>query len=90
MDWLGDLFSSPWLLILICMGILAVLAIMAKSVKARKIGKFCGVMLLFCIWIQIVNAAIMPASGLTPNSSNYDALRSLLSAIPLVYFLWKL
>lgn len=90
MEFLGDLFSSPYLLILICMGILAVLAIMAKSVKARKIGKFCGVILLFCIWIEIVNSGIMPYSGLTPNTTNYDALRSLLSAIPLVYFLWKL
>ncbi len=89
MDWLGDLFNSPYLIIIIGMGLLAILAIMAKSTKARKLGKVCGIFVLFCIWIQVVESVIMPNSGLTAGTTNYDALRSILCLIPMLYFIFK-
>lgn len=90
MDWLGDLVNSPYTLILILIGVIALLTILAKSTKARKLGKFCGWILVFCIWLMLVDKAIMPATGLDPIGADYQSLRSLLSALPFVIFLLRL
>ena len=90
MDWLGDLFNSPYTIIMIMVGVLAVLTILAKSTKARKLGKFCGWILVFCIWLMVVDKGIMPVTGLDPISADYQSLRSLLSAVPFIIFILKL
>lgn len=89
MNVFGDLFGNPYVLPMICLGVLAVLAFFSRSEKGKKIGHICIYALIISFYYLLIDTLLMPAFGLVPTSAGYLALHSILYLAPVFYLLWK-
>lgn len=86
---LGDLFGSPIILIVICIGIVGLYFLLTKTGAGKKIGWFCVLLLILTIWASIVPTYIMPNTGITYGTNDYNLTQALLILLPTLYFIFK-
>ena len=85
-----ELFSSPFIIPMICIGFIAILSLFYKTEKMRIIGRLCLKIFLIWLWFVIVDNGIMPATGLDPGSPDYSCLRLFLYIIPIAYIILRM
>ena len=84
---MGDIFSSPYTIIIIMIAVIAILSLLVKSEKAKRVGVLCGWIIVLFIYFILIDNAIMPATGYAPDSANYQSLRAILCIIPFLIML---
>ncbi|MHA1267319.1 MAG: hypothetical protein ACTSRS_18925 [Candidatus Helarchaeota archaeon] len=82
-----DIFASAPMLIIILIALFGILTLLVKSKKARKMGMLCLRFTFFIIWGYLVIYVIMPTTGLSPISMDYQGLQLLLICLPVIYYL---
>ncbi len=89
MSGLFDFLQNPFIIPIIIIGFLAILGLLHKSGKMRRIAKIAAWILFFWLWIVLVENVIMPSSGIPMTSMDYTYVNLFLTSIPFLIFIVK-